>query len=325
MFRRGTMVLWAFCFVCSCAAVVSATTYTFYDLGVAGESQSKSYGINSNNVVVGYNNYNNGTYTGYHPSVFNYNGTLTQQWLSPVSGSTAIAWATNSNGVVTGLSSSGNGNQAFYENGNGSSVVQQVFTRTSTPLPLAAGPTRSIRRDRSRDTAPSAARAKAFGGMATPVITWSRLNTMPNVTSTTMYGINNAGLVAGYALGTFTTPYPGTYDAAITWQNGVGYTNINVAIGNTLAPSNSCSSEALAVNNSNEVVGYYQPGTNVSGNAFLYQNASSIVDIGGLGGTGTHAEAISDNGYVVGYGTTGGGANMPSCGAPAPTTEPPGR
>ena len=106
MFRRGTMVLWAFCFVCSCAAVVSATTYTFYDLGVAGESQSKSYGINSNNVVVGYNNYNNGVYSGYHASVFNYNGSLTQTWLSPISGTTAIAWAINSNGVLTGLSSS---------------------------------------------------------------------------------------------------------------------------------------------------------------------------------------------------------------------------
>ena len=37
---------------------------------------------------------------------------------------------------------------------------------------------------------------------------------------------------------------------------------------------------------------------------FSIRNAYDIVNIGGLGGTGTHAEAISDNGYVVGYGTT---------------------
>ena len=172
--------------------------------------QSKSYGINSNNVVAGYNYYNNGTYTGYHPSVFNYNGTLTQQWLSPVSGSTAIAWATNSNGVVTGLSSSGNGNQAFYENGNGSrwsnKSLLELQPRSHWQQGLRdqfVGTDRGIRHLQRH--------SQGFWWDGHPSDNVVELNTMPNVTSTTMYGINNAGLVAGYALGTFTTPYPGTY------------------------------------------------------------------------------------------------------------------
>jgi hypothetical protein len=117
------MILCALCFVCSCVGVVSATSYTFYDLGVSGETSSKSYGINSNNVVAGWNYYNNGTYTGYHASAFNYNGSLTQQWLTPLSGSTALAWAINSSGLLTGLSSSANGKQAYTENANGTGQV----------------------------------------------------------------------------------------------------------------------------------------------------------------------------------------------------------
>ena len=109
---------------------------------------------------------------------------------------------------------------------------------------------------------------------------------MPDVTNTAMYGINNAGLAVGYGAGTFTSPFPGTYNAAITWQNGVGYTNINVAIGNTLAPESSCSSEAFAVNNSGQTVGYYQPDMDSNYHAFLYNNSTNIVALGSLGGDG---------------------------------------
>ena len=147
--------------------------------------------------------------------------------------------------------------------------------------------------------------AQGFFWDGNPSDNVTELNTMTGATNTTMYGINNAGLVAGYALGTWTSPQPvGTYNAAITWQNGV-YTNLDAAICNTLSPGSSSGSEALGVNNSGEIVGYFDPGSsNPFGEPFLYQNASNIVDLGNLGGVGTHAEAISDNGYVVGYSTT---------------------
>ena len=63
---------------CACGAgAVSATSYTFYDLIASGETTSRAYGINNNNVVVGYHQV---TGTGYQTLVWN-NGT--KSYLAP--------------------------------------------------------------------------------------------------------------------------------------------------------------------------------------------------------------------------------------------------
>ena len=96
----------------------------------------------------------------------------------------------------------------------------------------------------------------------------------------------------GYNAGTWTTgPSAGTYDRPLAWQNG-SYIDLEPLIFSTLESGGSCSGRALAVNNSNQIVGYYQPGLDSGGEPFLYDystSGSTVVGLGNLGADGAHA------------------------------------
>ena len=91
-------------------------------------------------------------------------------------------------------------------------------------------------------------------------------------------------------------------------------TDINPAIQAALVPTGTCTSAALAVDNNNQVVGYYTNYHNgdQADYAYLYNNSTNIVDLGNLGGfgggtlAGTSALAINDQGSVVGFSDTAG-------------------
>ena len=72
--------------------------------------------------------------------------------------------------------------------------------------------------------------------------------------------------------------------------------------------------DGVAVNNSNQIVGYDCNASNLIYHAYLYNNSTNIVDLGNLGESGggsvkgTDALAINSKGYVVGYSVTSGTA-----------------
>ena len=120
-------------------------------------------------------------------------------------------------------------------------------------------------------------------------------------------GINDSGLCVGYNAD--------TPDSATTWQSGdTNATSINSSIKTALVPTDDCTSYAVAVNDSGQIVGHYMAGINLNYNAYLYNNSTTIVDLGNLGGVGngslmgTAALAINGQGQVVGYSDTANNA-----------------
>jgi hypothetical protein len=109
-----------------------------------------------------------------------------------------------------------------------------------------------------------------------------------------LLGINQIGtLAAGYT--SFTDPAGMTGQLALT-TNGVSFTNINALLVAALGPN--FNSQATGVNNSGEVVGFYQP-TATTFNGFT--------DIGGTisaltfpGALDTEALGVNDLGEIVG-------------------------
>lgn len=73
----------------------------------------------------------------------------------------------------------------------------------------------------------------------------------------------------------------------------------------TITPIGAAGSYPTGINNSGDVVGYFNPSAGVQ-HAFLY-TGSAFQDLGTLGGAGSRAAGINDAGVIVGAsGTTGG-------------------
>ena len=61
-------------------------------------------------------------------------------------------------------------------------------------------------------------------------------------------------------------------------------------------------SQAYAVNNLGQVVGYANTVGDAEEHAFLWTQAGGMVDLGTLGGTGSLARAVNNSGLVAGEG-----------------------
>lgn len=110
---------------------------------------------------------------------------------------------------------------------------------------------------------------------------------MPNATTTTAIGINNANQVVGTYRDSSNNYHGFLFD-------GTGYTSIDMP-GATLT-------EALGINNNGQVVGYYKD-SNLLTHGYIFDIFSQVfttLDIPELGSYGTRLFDISDNGLLVG-------------------------
>ena len=119
------------------------------------------------------------------------------------------------------------------------------------------------------------------------------LGTLPGFNESQAFDINNSGKVVGVSGGISTNN-----SHAFLWENGV-MTDLGT-FGGT-------SSAAVAINNNDQIVGYYR---NLSGQtrAFLWDNGI-MTDLGTLGGNYAEARDINDVGQIVGYSTSSNNIN----------------
>ncbi len=289
----------------------AANYYAFFDLGAAGDAGgSAAYGINSSNEVVG-------RYfpaSGSDAAIWSLSGGNYTRTAIPSldgSGDEGIGNAINDYGTVAGQSSapSGTYNQAFLWTPAIANGTTGTMTDVAAKMPGITAASRLMAIN-------GAGQAVGYGngGSGAGACYWdgtsatTTLIPLPAGASSAFTlgaGINNAGLVAG-------TEYPSSGYQAIIWRPGdASTTNINGPINAALVPAGTCASVAVAVNNDNQVVGYYTKGT-LTDYGYLYNNSGNVVDLGNLGYagggslSGTSAMAINDQGCVVGSSLTSG-------------------
>lgn len=131
-----------------------------------------------------------------------------------------------------------------------------------------------------------------FGGEIYYAYTWTNgvkngLGSLVPGGSSVAYGINNASQIVGYSW------RPGVYDSnhAFLWDNSI-MTDLG-----TLGGS---SSQARAINDSAEIVGWSISDSTLNGHAFLWKDGT-MIDLGTLGGEGSSAADINNLGQVVGH------------------------
>lgn len=110
---------------------------------------------------------------------------------------------------------------------------------------------------------------------------------MPNATTTTAIGINNANQVVGTYKDSSNSYHGFLFD-------GTGYTSIDMP--------GATKTEALGINNNGQVVGYYVDSNLLThGYIFdIFSQAFTTLDIPELGSYGTRVFDINDNGLLVG-------------------------
>lgn len=116
--------------------------------------------------------------------------------------------------------------------------------------------------------------------------------TTTNLGSIAPRGLNNSGTVVGSRIAT--TPTLLVEEHAARWQTG-SITDLGTLGGRF--------SQAMAVNDGNQIVGWSTLAGDVITRPMLWHNGS-IHDLGTLGGAAGQANAISNSGYVVGYAKT---------------------
>ena len=317
MFRACTMVLGVLWLALSgVPSGVAETLYTVTDLGtLPGGSYSKAGGINASGQVVGW-----ADIAGADHAFLYSNGTMSD--LGTLGGTISRAYGINTNGQVIGESTDANGNgRAFL-------YTAGTMTDLGTVVGFPSGATAINGSGQVVGWAGGHAFLYSNGTM-------TDLGTLSGYAKSCAQAINSGGQVVGwvddapvydylsraflYSNGTMqdlvgTLPgYPYSVARGIN-DNGevVGWANtasgatplraflysISTSTWTDLGTLGGDRSAALAINNSGQIVGG-------SGHAFLYSNGT-MTDLNSLlitpGWTLTGAEAINDNGWIVGQG-----------------------
>ena len=170
------------------------------------------------------------------------------------------------------------------------------------------------------------------------------MNTGGATTSSRLFAVNSAGQAIGYGNGTgaaayywngtsaSTIPPPSGGSEAFSWGGGINdsglvvstddisgdqaviwhpgdpnATSINGPIQAALVPHDTCTTFGSGVNNAGQIIGWYMPGIDPNAHAFLYNDSSTVVDLGNLGSPSgdTKPWAINSGGVVVGSSFTG--------------------
>lgn len=268
------------------------------DLGTLGGSWSVAFGINDSGQVTGTSNLSNPNFT--HAFITGPNGI----------GMTDL-------GALDGATEGGGGVYYEYSDGHdinesgqvaGSFVGSSEYTYAFTTDLNGTNMTTLDHLDKHSVTSSYASGINDSGqvvGYFQPDISVFPYITGPNGVGTTALeipgmdqgaarDINNSGQVTGW----YTLPESTTRHAFVTGPDGVGITDLFDALGST-------DSFANDINNSGQVVGAY------GGHAFLFSN-DVMIDLSLLpsvieaGWTNLSAQAINDNGQIVGSGTLHG-------------------
>lgn len=254
-------------------------TYSVIDLGTLGGSSSVALGVNDHGQVVG----SADTSQGLRHAYLWENGVMTDLGTLGFPTAQSEAWDINNHGVVVGNVGTGDPNKAFiWENG--------IQTEIGPPQVLkSAYGINDAKQVVGQFIVPA-------GGGDRHAFLWQN-GTMTDLgtlggTYSIAWDINENGQVAG---GSSTDGAPG---GAFLWHNGV-MTSLGTLGGAT--------SGAVDLNDAGVVVGSAQRTTakNALLHAFLWQDGV-MTDLGLLGGfNSSRAEAINNDGLIVGVGTTG--------------------
>jgi probable HAF family extracellular repeat protein len=244
------------------------------DLGTFGGTDAYASGINDNGQVVGKSKDSNG-----NVHAFLWQSSSGMQELDGLGGNASFAGDINDNGLVVGAGHSPGFYHAFlWQSGSG---IRDLGT-LGGDVSFAYGISNS-EQVVGESTTNSSGYYHAF--------LWQSGSGMQDLgtfggNESSASGINDSGQAVGWA------DYNSGYQQAFLWQSGSGMQ----ALG-TLGRG----SRAWGINNSGQVVG------DSNNHAFLWQSGSGMVDLNSLissssGWTLESANAINDNGLIVGYG-----------------------
>lgn len=274
------------------AAPAHAATTAQYKLTIVGSAGTELFGINKNGVIFG---------------IADESGAKVQEGFLRQPGSTKMVFLgspgdpanANSSSSPEAINSAADvvGSATSFATGNTTAVE---WPDSSTPTNLGALPgiantvfspeATSINDNNLITVLGSDGHGDA--GFTIQGSTVTRLPALPNGIDVDPLAVNGSGLIAGKADTTTTSP------EAVEWQNGA----IKVLGG---LPG-SLTSEAVAVNSSGQAVGTSLQTSDSDGHAVLFANGQ-VTDLNAPGtGTGdASANAINDNGVIVGQGGNG--------------------
>ena len=267
------------------------------NLGVLPGSNnfSRGYAINDFGVVVGESDNNTSRAFVYA------NGTLTGLIRLAGDNDRGVAHDINNNGVIVGISSNGVASRPTrWVNGVASDLGSVDGLSTTTGRAWGLNEAGQAVGNSRRDTAGTVTQATFWSGTGAPL----NLGSLLPDSFSDAFAINAAGTIAGVAVAGNTSS--GTnIRQAVRWNfNGSAYALEALgSMGRTF-------SEAKAINDAGQIVGFV---TNISGSpqrAFLYQ-AGAMVDLNTFidvasGFTLATAEGINDRGDIVGWGMVDG-------------------
>ena len=237
------------------------------DLGVIQYSQSTATGVNSHGTVVGTSILSNG-----NPHAFMFqNGVMTD--LGTLGGPSSSAIAINESGQVIGYTQDSIGNRAFiYSNGTMTDLGNLGVNVTYPVAINDVGEVAGLSEAASLQMEPFIWKNGVMRQLYDP--------TPPNnLTTITVTGVNNQGAVIGY--------YQVNYvNRACMWQPDGTFVDLQSEID----PVPYTNSQALAINDAGQVVGYASLPSGYT-HAVIWQNGA-YTDLGTFGGKYTYSSAI---------------------------------
>jgi probable HAF family extracellular repeat protein len=267
--------------LCTFIAASAQAQYTITDLGAFNVTA-----LNNNGQIVGWDETGDGT-----EAVFYSGGVLTN-----FGGPGSEALAINNSGEVVGEAEFSEP-PAYYEDSSGPIVVHAaLWTDPTEPAvdisgipddnPDWPGGYAAGINDSGEIIAYSAWEAYFDYGSSGWFFSGGVTNTWGFPGNISPAAINDSGEIAG------TDP---AGHAAVYFDNG-STKDLGTLPGGS-------QSNALAINNSGEVVGIANTSGNAALHGFLYSNGS-MLDLGTLGGNACYASGINDEGEIIGYSTT---------------------